>query len=438
MRPLLHAAILAGAGLFLAFPASAQTAEDLKRLLDQGKVEEAYQLGRRAPQQLGTPAFDLHYGIAAVHSGRAAEGVLALERFLLAFPEHEGAQLELARGYFLIGEDARAKEEFEAIAARKPPPEVARIIAEHLDALRYRESRYRPTARAWLDAGGGYDSNPRAGVDNPTLSLPILGEVTVPDTGLAVSDRTWTYGGGFRVTGPINANTIAFAAAQADATRYQDVKEFNQDVYAGTAGFQGKQGPFGWRVGMSTGYQTLARQPYRRTNGAFVDGSYVLGERDAISAGLQAGKFAYFGTNVVRDSDFAAAQVGWRHRFASPWRPEIELGGNVGREENLSDDRQDLSRDLYGTRLAFALTPWAAWTFSGSVQHQRSDYKAADVVLQTTREDKYNVGELGVAWALLPALAIRAEFSVAKNESNIALYDYRRKTGLVRLRYEFR
>lgn len=418
--------------------AAGQAPDDLRRLLEQGKAEEAYQLGRRAPERLGDPAFDFQFGVAAINAGHAAEGVLALERFTLAFPENEAARVELARGYYLLGEDVRAKEEFEAVLARKPERAIARVITEYLDAIRSRESKYQPTAMAYFEFGGGYDSNPRAGVDNPLVTLPVLGEVTVVDTGLRTGDQTVQYGGGFRLTSPISAHATAFANVQAEYIRYPDVTEFNQDIYSGSIGAQGTRGPLAWRGGISTGYQTLNRNPYRRTHGLFADGSWLAGERDAISAGVQAGQFLYKGANATRNADFRALNAGWKHLFAPSWRPEIDVSANVGREKNVYDDHQDLSRDLYGARLGFAASPLAGVSVAASVLYQRSDYLEPDPTLLTTREDRYSAAEASVAWRVLVPLQLRAEFSTAKNESNLAIYEYRRKTALLRLRYELR
>ncbi len=422
----------------MALAASAQAPEDIRRLLDRGKAEEAYQLGRRAPERLGEPAFDLAFGVAAINAGRAAEGVLALERFLLAFPDDESARVELARGYYLLGDDARAKEEFRAALARNPPPEVARVVNEFLDAIRSREAKYGPTAMAYFEIGGGYDSNPRAGVDNPLITLPVLGEVSVGEGGVRAGDQTLQYGAGFRLTGPVGPRSQVFAAAEAQFIRYPDLVEFDQDIYSGSLGLQGRIQQLGWRAGATTGYQTLFRRPYRRTHGVFTEGSLRVSELDSLSAGVQAGKFVYDGANVVRNADFTALAAGWRHLFARAWRPEVEVSANLGRERNVFDDRQDLSRTLYGARLGVAAMPWAGWTVFASVTHQRSDYREPDPILQTTREDRYSAGEMGMTWSALGALQVRAELAAAKNDSNLALYEYRRRTALMRLRYEFR
>lgn len=429
---------LAALAAALSFSARGQAPEELRALLDRGQAEAAYQLGRRAPERLGDPAFDLYFGIAAINSGRSGEGVLALERFMLTNPAHEGARVELARGYFLLGDDARAREEFEAAAARSPPPEIARVVREHLDALRDRESRYKPTAIAYLEGGGGYDSNPRAGVDNPVISLPVLGEVTVADSGVRVADRTLQYGGGFRVSAPLLARLTAFAAGQAEVVRYQDEKDFDQTLYAGSAGFMGPLGKGAWRAGASLGYQTLNHEPYRRVHGVFVDGTLPVGSRNALSLGFQGGKLDYQGANNVRDSDFTAVALGWRHAPGWRWKPTLDVTVNAGRERNDFDERQDLSRDMHGVRVGFALSPIANWTLAGGGTWQRSRYREPDAVLLTTRDDRYVGADLVLAWNPARSLTLRLELSAVSNESSIALYEYTRRTAIAKARYEFR
>lgn len=421
-----------------ALAASAQTPDDLRSLLERGEARAAYELGKRAPMRLGEPEFDLYFGIAAVNAGHPSEGVLALERFLLRFPDHDGARLELARGYFHIGEDARAREEFEAALARQPTPDAVRVINEYLDALRERESRYRPTATAYVEAAYGYDSNPRAGVDNPLITLPIFGEVTVAEGGVRKSDRTGQYGAGFRLTGPLGERIVAFASGQAEVIRYPVESDFNQRSYAGALGVAGQWRQQSWRVGAAAGYQTLGGNPYRRTSGAFADWASPIDERLLVSIGAQAGKIDYEGANVVRNSDFHTVTLGLRRAFAVRWRPLLELSANGGREENVNGDRQDLSRDFYGGRVGVTVAPLAAWTFGAGAVYQRSQYLEPDALLETTRRDSYRAGDLHVAWHPLRAFTLRAELTDARNASNLALYEYRRRTAIIRGRYEFR
>ena len=74
-------ALLAHAG-----SSPAQTPQELRALLERGQAAAAYELGLKAPERLGDPAFDLAFGVAAVNAGKPAVGVLALERVLLLNP----------------------------------------------------------------------------------------------------------------------------------------------------------------------------------------------------------------------------------------------------------------------------------------------------------------------------------------------------------------
>ena len=66
----------------------AAPADDVQALLEKGDAKAAYELGRKHRDQLGNPAFDFYFGIAAIDSGNAGEGVLALERYVLTFPDN--------------------------------------------------------------------------------------------------------------------------------------------------------------------------------------------------------------------------------------------------------------------------------------------------------------------------------------------------------------
>lgn len=423
--------------LAIAATASAQTPEQIRGLLEKGDASGAYELARKAPERLGDPAFDFVFGVAAVNAGRPAEGVLALERFLLLHPGNEAARVELARGYFLLGDDLRAREEFELALRRDPPPQVARVIHEHLAALAEREARRRPTLSGYVDVGSGYDTNPRAGVDNPLITLPVLGEVTVPDVGVRAGDRMLVYGGGVRGTLPITRRVTFFAAGQAEALTYRTESDFDQAVFAGSAGFLGGWRGSTWRFGASRAYQRLDGNPYRHTRAVFGDWSRPLDPRNALSLGIQVGKLEYSGANAVRDSDFGMAALGWRHALAYAWRPVAEVSGNGGRERNVNG-RHDLSREMLGARVGVTLSPAPEWSMGAALTWQRSEYEEPDELLQTARSDRYLAGEIVIAWHLNRNLALRLEFTEARNESNIALYEYRRRTTLLRARYEFR
>ncbi len=128
--------ILVAVLLLLPFTgAMAGPADELKALVEQGRSKDAYELGTRHPESLGEPDFDFFFGVAAVNAGHAGEGVLALERYLLRFPANTAARVELARAYFVLGEDVRAREEFQNVLRDQPPPNLQTTVERYLERL---------------------------------------------------------------------------------------------------------------------------------------------------------------------------------------------------------------------------------------------------------------------------------------------------------------
>jgi hypothetical protein len=125
--------------------AFASVDQDIKGLMEQGQYGPAYQLGKQHPDLLGQPGFDFFFGIAALDGGSPGEGVLALERFLMVYPDNRSARFHLARGYYILGEDQRAHREFIDLLPDANVEEKGGI-ERFLNAIRARESRYAPTA----------------------------------------------------------------------------------------------------------------------------------------------------------------------------------------------------------------------------------------------------------------------------------------------------
>ena len=191
----LAAAILTAA---LCAPAAlvAAPADDLKQLVETGRAAEAYALGRKHPELYGDPAFDFYFGVAAAESGHAGEAVLALERYVLRFPDNVSARLQLARAYFILGEDARAREEFESLRRMNPPADARATIDRFLESIRLRETRYNPSGGLYLEAGIGYDSNVNSGPPKSPACWPVMMTTVRGSARCAASARA--FGGALR------------------------------------------------------------------------------------------------------------------------------------------------------------------------------------------------------------------------------------------------
>lgn len=431
-------AVLAGlVCLGLAWSAWGAPADDLRALVEQGKAAEAYALGERHPEALGDPAFDFWYGIAAIDSGHAPKGVLALERHLLTNPENDRARLEVARGYFILGEDARAREEFHAVRAKNPPPAVLATIDRYLDALRAREGRYQTTSRLYVEAGLGWDSNVNAGVGSPNINLPVLGDVEVNQGGVRTGDRFLHLAAGAQITHPVAPGVSIFGAADLIGKLHNDDQAFDQAIASLAGGAN-------WLVGQNLLRGTLFHQTaavendrFREVNGVSGDVVHQLSERQALTGTGSFARLNYMGANSPRNAELRALGLGYRHALAANWQPVASAGISFADERNLAS-RPDLGREIYGLNAQVNLTPGPKWGLNFGYTLNHSRYGAPDPLLGLSREDNFHVLEAAAIYLLNRNISLRAELSANRNDSNLSLFDYKRNVLALKARYEWK
>ena len=419
-------------------PAFASPADEIKVLVEQGRHEEAYRMGQRARGETGRPVFDFYFGVAAINAGKASDGVLALERYLLNFPDNLVARLELARGYYLLGDDGRARDEFEAVLAGKPAADISRVVGEYLEALRARESRHKTNFGFSIELGAGNDSNVQSGVSDPNITLPIFGDITLTDSAVQRRDGFANLVLGARVSAPARRNMSVFAVGGVDLKEYREADIYNQNTFSASTGLNATSGKSVYRMTLGRTTQSLDNARYRDTWAAGADWGYQLHDKGVLTLGTQAAKFAYAGANAVRDADYVAFQAGYRHLFSGTWRTEFDVGLSAAREENNSSGHQDLSRDLLGGRFNVNVSPLPSWTFGAGVSYLKSNYLAEDPLLMVTRRDDFTTYELSATYAINPAWSMRGEYMDSRNRSNLPLYAYKRRVGQLKIRFDFR
>lgn len=424
---------IVAAGDLLAAPS-----DEIKALLEKGEPRAAYDLGRKYPDQFGEPAFDFYFGVAAINAGHAGEGVLALERYLLNFPENLQARLELARGYFVLGEDARAREEFEAVTRLKPPPEVQAGIDRFLDAIRARESRFRTTANLFLEIGLGYDSNINGGVGNANIVLPAFGLVTVTQAGVEQSAAFTHLAAGGQFTHPVAPGWSVFGGLGVESKLNHGSFESQFDLLtlAASGGVSLLRENDLYRLGAYYSDLKVDQGEFRDITGFAAEWQRQLDEFQSFSAALQYAELDYKGDNDVRDSHLSQLALGYRRAFIGPWQPLLSVNLYFGQEDN-QRDRDDLSRNLYGFRVSLAGSPAPKWAASAGAFYQLSDYREPDPQLGVTRRDDYYGADLTVSYALTRSFSLRGEFLYSRNASNIALFEYDRNLVALKLRYDF-
>ncbi len=428
---------LAFCGLVFAGTLLAAPADDIKALLEKGDSKAAYELGRKHPEELGNPAFDFYFGVAAIDSGRAGEGVLALERYLANFPGNLQARLELARGYFILGEDLRAREEFNQILKAKPPAPVVANIDRYLDAIRARESAYRTTAGAFIEIGAGYDSNINGGVGSANIIVPNLGLITVAPGGVETGSSFGQATVGVNLVHPVAPGLALFGSLGADSRVYNNHDDFDQNNYGVLGGVSYLRENDLFRASASYNTLDVDNDRFRNVTAATGEWTRQLDELQALTGFVQYADLDYKGVNDVRDSHLYGVGAGYRRAFVAPGAPLLSLSASYAKEDNRKDF-DELSRDIWSARAAVSVTPAPKWALSLGATYQYSAYDAEIPLLATTRRDNYYAADFIASYAFTRNFSARLEGLVSKNDSNIALFEYRRDVGALKFRYEFK
>ncbi|MCW8956484.1 MAG: hypothetical protein OQL09_06345, partial [Gammaproteobacteria bacterium] len=186
--------------------------QHLQSLFVSYQREAAYDYASQHVRQMeGNPYFDYFYGVSAIDTGHASVGVFALERVLLLHPKDHVARLELARGYFILEEYARSRQEFSKVMAINPPAKVKQTAQAYLDNIRLKEARYRTTSNGYIELSMGTDSNVNGGANPDELVLISLNEESLEqDDTFSSLTASWQithpFTPGWMLDGAITAN----------------------------------------------------------------------------------------------------------------------------------------------------------------------------------------------------------------------------------------
>jgi len=156
---------------------SATVLDDARRLIGEGRANDAYRLLAANEIQLaGQPLYDYLYGVAALDAGHPAQAITALERVVANDPASASARLELGRAYYEAGNRAAAEQQFRAVLAGTPSPTARATANVYLRAMQPQAARA-SGLRGGYSFGAGYDSNANASTSDRTF----LGVTLDPD-----------------------------------------------------------------------------------------------------------------------------------------------------------------------------------------------------------------------------------------------------------------
>jgi hypothetical protein len=350
-----------------------------------------------------------------MRQSRNREAAVLLRRVLDEKPGAVGVRLELARQLQLLGETDAAWREDRAVRTSRLPAEVARLVDRYSEALR----AARP-AGASFEIAIAPDSNINRATRSDTLGT-VIGDFDIGEdakarsgTGIALQGQIYRRLG----LGSGSADLLVRASGFADLYRKMRFNDVALDVAAGPELQLG-----GDRLNFEAGVlqHWYGQKPFLR--GARIGASYShpIGLRSLIR---------FNGSAMLLDNRLNDLEDG--KDFSGQLQFEHALSATTGLALNLSGDRQSLKDAGYSTTgWRAGLTGWrevGRVTVTGGFQLGRLSADERLALFPDKRADRYSRIELGATFRQLQwrGFAPLARFSIERNRSTIAFYDYRR------------
>lgn len=449
--------------LFAALCCAGAQAQDplaeAKKLMEEGKAAQAFDvLAPLEPQRAGETDFDYALGIAALDSGRPDRATIAFERVIALNPNFAGARIDLGRAYYAMGSDDLAKSEFETVLGLEPPEHVKPIVARYLDAIAARSKKLQPSLAAYVEAGGGTDSNITAVTSD--FAAGVLQAYNIAS--VAPTGNSFKRSGAFSqlaagaeynrpIDGPLslyvggdardrryNGGNLPFGSQQVDA-RGGIVLALDRDLYK--FGLQSQSYYQEALTPLSAEGTRIAND--RRTSGV------VTEWRHAIAAGRQVGLFAQFNeqrfpSNQPQNVD----QVLLGGQFLNVWErtgsPLLMLAAFQSRDKakgplNIAATT-NASKTIAGFRVLAQYSINEKLDIYASAGHtgREDDSQFARSTVVAYGKDRLIDTGFGANWRFMPGWSLKGQAAFYDNRSNIALYEYKRTEVSVFVRKDFK
>ena len=381
---------------------------------DRKTAETAYRalIADPSPEIQAEARFRLARLVAS--GGRTSEAAALLRRIVDERPEAQAARLELAGILAKLGDEDGALRQLRAIRSGSMPPEVARMIDRFSDALRSRK----PFGGSF-EIGIAPDSNINRATRSDTLGT-VLGDFDIDDDGKAKS------GTGLAVRGQLyrrfrlfdGGALLARVSGTGDFYKHGDFNQAAVDLSIGPELRLGRNS-----ITLETGVtqRWFGSKLFSRQLHAGATIARALGARSLVRAGASVSAIDNR-LNRLQDGRDYALQLSGEHA----------LGSRSGLIASLSGDRFSARDPGYSTKAwRVGLRGWrdlGRSTLVAGVEYGRLAADERLLLFPEKREDRYRSLSLGLVMRGLsvgqfaPSIRVTRE----RNDSSIALYDYRR------------
>jgi tetratricopeptide (TPR) repeat protein len=421
-----------------AFAVQDQTLMSAAALIKSGDSKAAYEmLEPLESARSGDVDFDSLFGVAAIDSGNVTRGVFALERVLAVDPNNAEARAEIAKGYYLLGENETAKAEFQNVLQQQPPEDAKQVINSYLSAI---DKNLGLSTRfaAFLDFTFGHDSNVNSATSVSTVAPPAFGGVPLPlsKSGQQRPSNFINYTGGVSFQYPFSQNLSLFGGFSAGEKVNTSQQSFDTDSVDFNLGSQYKWGSNTYTLAAQDSDYYVNSTQFRHAYGLNGQWQYDWDSINQLSLFFQATRLEY-PAESIRDADRHVVGAGWGHAFAGDKSPVAFFSAYVGDEVERASGVPHLGNNFYGLRAGgqFAYNPKTVVYAAATYEYR--DYGGPDPsFLKPRSDDQYDLS-LGIRYFPGNGWTIKPQFSYTKNDSNIIIYEYDRYLLSVSFRRDF-
>lgn len=413
--------------------------QHLQSLFVSYKRQAAYDYAMRYIKQMeGDPYFDYFYGVSAIDTGHASEGVFALERVLLFHPQDHVARLELARGYFILEEFARSRQEFEKVMAVNPPPKVKQTAQAYLDNIRRKEARYRTTSLGYVELAMGSDSNVNGGADGDDLVLVALNEES-----LEQDDTFSSLTASWQISHPFAPGWMLDGAITANSRINSELEQYDSTTGSLQFGLTQMQKYNHFRYVLITQQFNLDSEEFRNLNAFNFEWRKALNQESNFTSTLQYAELDYPDQDY-RNSALSTLSLGYTHNFSGSLSPTFFSILNIGREApELTGDANaeaNVERDILGLKMGMGLnfSPKLALQASAGLQNSAyAGYQTFPAYKTIIRDDDYVTADVRLLWLFYKYWRLDTKLGYSDNSSNVEIYNHDRTIISLNLNYAF-
>ncbi|CAG0957301.1 hypothetical protein RHDC4_00469 [Rhodocyclaceae bacterium] len=439
MTPILRRLLIAAWLLGLPLAASADSASLAKAeaLMRDGKATEAYALLEPLEATLaGDLAYDYLLATASLATGRPSKATFIYERILAIQPDYVGVRADMGRAFYMMGDLAKAKIEFESVLAfANLPPDLRSAVEQYMAAIEQRARREKTVVTGYFEAGAGADSNVLAATSLSQLDYANGTQVNLGPESMKRGNRYTAYAAGAELNHAFDDRLSGYVGGDYRGRSHASVDAADNYTLDGRAGLQYAGGRYLLRGGMSKGRYWLDNAATRDSTGINLDWRYVHDEKNQLTANGTALRFQYIPfAQRSNDFDLFAVALGWVRALAASTSAGLTLSFG---EEDATGGRLD------GDKSHWALRGIVQHSFSPNLGsfitagYQPARYKMVNTDFDRLRRDHFKDLTAGLVWSLQDRWSVRTTLTLTKNSSNIPINAYDRSDASVMLRKDF-